>query len=56
VATAMVGRVTPCAPILDFNRRAEDCPPYQFESVAGRRSYNPDLLEFENDFAAALGL
>ena len=28
----VVGRVTPCAPIVNSRRRSEDCPPYQVET------------------------
>ena len=31
-----VGRVTPCAPFVNGNRRAEDCPPYQVGPATGR--------------------
>jgi hypothetical protein len=52
-----VGRVTPCAPsFFDAERRAGDCPPYQFCLVTGRRSYNPELFKVQNDFAAAFAL
>ena len=38
VGRLSVGRVTPCAPIVNGKRRAGDCPPYQLGPAIGPRT------------------